>query len=79
MSIRQPRPIVLPQPLEERVDKAAERQREGRGPDSRAAGRRQAAEEAEVGYWYHHGDDEWSFIGAELPERPRRRETERTR
>ena len=65
MSIRHNRPIVLAQPLEERVDKAAERQLAGQGPASRAAGRKAAADLDAKGYWYHDGEDGWTFLGAE--------------
>lgn len=69
MSIRQNRPIVFAQPLEERVDAAAKRQLAGDGPASRAAGR--AASEDAKGFWYHDGEDDWTFLGAELPARGR--------
>lgn len=59
-------PIVLAQPLEERVDKAAERQLSGRGPLSREQGR-QGEEEDEKGWWYHDGEGGWDFYGEKEP------------
>lgn len=63
--IRQPSQIVFPQPLEERVDKAAERQLAGRGPLSREQGRRDPDDEK--GWWWHDGEGDWAFYGEEDP------------
>ncbi len=61
----QPRPLVMPQPLEERVDKAAERQRSGEGRLSREQGRRDPDDEK--GWWWHDGEGTWDFFGKEDP------------
>lgn len=63
--IRQPRPIVLPQPLKERVDKAGQQQHQDpRGARlKREHGRRSGQDER--GWWWHDGEGTWDYHGEE--------------
>jgi hypothetical protein len=65
--IRQNQPLIFAQPLEERVDKAAQRQLAGTGPASREEGRqRQSGDEDATGWWWNDAGA-WTYHGSEDP------------